>query len=347
MAALLTTVLTTLNSAAYGLQVSVNNVSNATFDSTGRGEVREPNTCIREHLAPEFFLLGVPKSGTTRFFNDFTASPAIVNYVPGETEPEWHSAEPWVFAGGFDVSYTDTWLAHYPACDQDRRLVAIDCTPGYFGDRNAPYGLANLYSVHEVKANLVFMVLLRNPVSRMHSHYYHYVENGVLKDAIPDCPLSKFPDSFYTTARNLLERDTVCDCPCDNIVHDSRYAEAFKRYFANFKPAQFHVVPFQQVVDKAVVEYTWDILGVPHGQHQASYLTSASRIEGDMPRHPDILSELDELTLQELEAYMEQVAGASALASLFAGTEINLYNHTGSYDDGASIERWLTGSWGM
>jgi len=303
------------------------------------------NVCMKGHFAPEFFLLGVPRSGTTRFFDDFVKSPGVVTYAPEDGEPSWHTREPWVFDGGFDQSYTDHWLSHYPECSRDGRFVATDCTPGYFGNREAPYALAKLYEWFQVKRKLVFMVFLMNPVARMHSHYYHYVENGALKGALADCPLTKFPATFYATVRNLLDRGNVCDCPCDNIVSDSKYAVSFRRYFDNFRIKQFHIVPYNKVVEKAVVEYTWDILGVPHGL--PSLLAGSSRIAGDVPQHPDIVSELDEDTLLQLEGYMEEVSGASTLAALFAGTDVNLFNYTGQKDDGLSIERWLRGAWGL
>lgn len=300
------------------------------------------NLCLRSRLAPQFFLIGVPSGGQVRFFDHFSSSPGVVSYLPGDGEPEWHAQEPWIFADGFDASYTDEWLSHYPACDQSKRMVGIDCTPGYFADPKAPNAIASTYGQSSLRAknSLQFMVLLREPVARLHSHYYHYIEDGVLKDALPDCPSSIFPHNFYVTVRNMLDKGTVCNCPCDNMLTDSTYVESFKRYFANFMRSQFHVVPYDKL-NKKVVNYAWDMLGVPHGK-EADF----AFVQPDINPHPDIVTELDEDTLLQLEAYMDRVAGAKELAGLFAGSGINLFEFEADIHDGGSIERWLKVSWG-
>lgn len=318
-----------------------------TVDESILDEDATLNLCMRKRLAPQFFLLGVPKAGAARFFEGFTSSPGVVNYRPGDEEPEWHTKEPWVFADGFDVNAMDQWLGHYPECDQSKRLVAIDCTPGYFGNRKAPYAIANVYGgTHQVKSRLLFMVLLRDPVARIHSHYYHYISNGVMKDALPACPAKTFPPTFYITVKSMIDKGYVCNCPCDNLVTDSKYVESFRRYLTNFAASQFHVIPFGSVVDKKIIEYAWDMLGVPHGLHRGSFAEGFTFVQNDIGPHPNIVTELDEPTLLELEAYMDRVAGPQELAALFAGSDINMFNFTASSDDGASIERWLRSSWG-
>lgn len=303
-------------------------------------EAGDPNLCIHNRLAPQFFLIGVPRSGQARFYKNFVSSPGIVKFSPKSDEPAWHEQEPWIFADGFDLGDTDEWLSHYPACDRSKRMVAIDCTPGYFGDTKTPWAIANVYRTAGVTHMLQFMVLLRDPVMRLHSHYYHYVDDGVLKDALPDCPSSVFPSSFYSTVKNMLEKNTICNCPCDNLITDSKYAASFKRYFANFFPEQFHVVPFDRL-DKQVVKYAWDMLGVPHGQ-----LVDEHRVVEDIAPHPDMVTELDEVTLLQLESYMDRVSGAEELVSLWMGTGIKLYGYGDDIHDGAKVAQWLRTSWG-
>merc|ERR1719477_87159 len=103
------------------------------LNDTEAADLEGGNLCMMGRLAPKFFLLGTPKSGTTFFFEDFVRSKQVVTYKPSEGEASWHSKEPWVFANGFDLSRKQSWLNHYPNCQQEPRLVAVDCTPGYFG----------------------------------------------------------------------------------------------------------------------------------------------------------------------------------------------------------------------
>merc|ERR1719223_408361 len=216
-------------------------------------------------LAPSFFLLGTPKSGTTFFYEDFARSEQIVEYLPGVGSPEWHSKEPWVFTQGFPVTAgaKQDWLSHYPECPQDKHLVAVDCTPGYFGSQQAPFGIHRAYGGD--KHRLVFMVLLREPMSRSHSHYYQYQENGVFQGYFKECLPHQFPKSFRLAVEKRIDTGSMCNCACDSIFEDSMYADSFRRYFKNFESSWFHVVPFQKAVLSEVVSYAWKILHVPKG----------------------------------------------------------------------------------
>merc|ERR1719223_2667601 len=160
-------------------------------------------------LAPSFFLLGTPKSGTTFFYEDFARSEQIVEYLPGVGSPEWHSKEPWVFTQGFPVTAgaKQDWLSHYPECPQGKHLVAVDCTPGYFGSQEAPFGIHRAYGGD--KHRLVFMVFLREPMSRSHSHYYQYEENGVFQGYFKEC----LPHQFQSPS-DLQWRSGSTPAPC-------------------------------------------------------------------------------------------------------------------------------------
>merc|ERR1719265_41074 len=103
-----------LLSSCLGTAAALRLATNASFNDAEVEGLEGGNLCMKGHLAPKFFLLGTPKSGTTFFFEDFARSEQIVNYQPDDSEPEWHAKEPWVFAGGFDTAQTMDWLSHYP-----------------------------------------------------------------------------------------------------------------------------------------------------------------------------------------------------------------------------------------
>jgi len=292
-------------------------------------------------VAPQFFLLGTPKSGTTFFFEDFARSDQIVNYRPSGDEPTWHSKEPWTFAGRFAPSSSARWLSHYPKCRQDKRMVAVDCTPGYFGDQKAPFGIEKAYG--EAKHALVFMVFLREPVARTHSHYYQYKENGVLQGKFGGCSPQQFPKTFAQAVQKRISSGSMCNCGCDNIFDDSMYADSFKRYFKNFDSSSFHVVPFKKAVLGEVVDYTWEILKVARGKGERSSLVGGGN-EKNHHDYPTLQQEMGAPLLNRLKGWMYKAAGPKAVSNALASSGAHLYGFGGNRGAPA-IAAWLETNW--
>jgi len=306
--------------------------------------------CVMGRLAPRYFLLGAPKSGTTYFFEDFARSGSVVNYVPGDGEPAWHAKEPWVFADAFNSTSSGSsgkqrWLQHYPRCSEARFKVAVDCTPGYFGAPAAPANIRTAY-YGDLKYKLVFMVFLRNPIARSHSHYYQYLDNGVLNGNFQNCQANQFPATFQdAVTRGMKNEGSVCGCACDNIFHDSFYVASFKRYFQNFKKSQFHIVPFELAVGEPIVQYTWAVLGLPAGIGARSNLVGV----GNAKNHHFYASldqELSADSVAQFRNFMSQRAGAGAIADLLVGSDVNLFHFGGDKSNGGSIASWLSSYWG-
>lgn len=305
--------------------------------------------CVQGRLAPRFYLLGSPKSGTTYFFEDFARSSDLVHYEPGPTEPPWHAKEPWVFANIFqqDASgpkFQSDWLSHYPQCAAAQHKVAVDCTPGYFGSQYAPGNIHAAYAPPKT-AKLVFMVFLRNPIARSHSHYYQYKDNGVMSGAFPGCAPDQFPPSFEVAAvRAISQHGAVCHCDCDKMFSDSFYVESFERYFSRFSKDQFHVVPFELATGEAIVHYTWRVLGISAGGGERSSIVGATNAKNHH-NYPSLVQELMPEVMLKLRAYMNAVAGPGAIAKLLAGSNAHLFQYSGP-DAVEGIAHWLGANWG-
>jgi len=293
-------------------------------------------------LAPKFFLLGTPKTGTTSFYEDFVRSAQIVSYKPAKGEAAWHSKEPWEFSEGFDPSVKKSWLSHYPKCTQSKHLVAIDCTPGYFGAEPAPFAIHRAYGM--AKHNLVFMVFLREPIDRAHSHYYQYQENGVFQGYFDGCSPHQFPKSFKQAVENRLTKKRMCFCSCDNIFEDSMYKDAFKRYFNNFAGSMFHVVPFKQATSGEVVQYAWKILNVAKGHGAKGNLVGGNN-QKNHHDYPSMHKEMPAPLLKRFMNFMYEAAGPGKVAGVLAGSGAHLYGHGQASKDSHSIAVWLAKNW--
>lgn len=314
-------------------------------DRTG-GEVDEeafvttPDFCGLGHKAPQFFLLGGPKCGTTYFFDAFARSPGVALYKPRPGEPEYHSKEPWVFRANWDVTRKGAWLDHYPKCEKAKDKVAVDATPGYFGDLSAPHNIKAAY-VPDLQPNIVFMVFLRDPVMRTHSHYYQYYDSGVLNGVMKGCTPKQYPATFQKAANLLVQNDgVVCNCDCDGMFNASMYSGGFGRWFNLFEARQFHVVPFGLAIGKPIVEYTWRVLGMPPANE--GVFADPAKQNGHTPN--TLEQDLTPEALVSYKEFMDRRAGAKVVANVLAGSGANLFHFykTGTVEN---VQSWLKSHW--
>jgi Sulfotransferase domain len=120
-------------------------------------------------VLPDFLIIGTQRGGTTSLYEHLVRHPAIPRALTKEVR-------------FFDVEYGRglTWYrAHFPSQmykwarqKAKESLVVGEATPDYMFDPRVPPRVAA--AIPEVK----LMVLLRNPVDRAYSHYWHQVSRG-------------------------------------------------------------------------------------------------------------------------------------------------------------------------
>lgn len=318
---------------------------------TRRGEnahAPAANLCMWGHLVPELFLLGAPHGGSDLFFEDFARSRALVHYQLRSGEHPWRVNQSWQFASE-SASRTrlrrSDWLSHFPKCTQHDRKVAFDGTLEYFGDRHAAGKIYNLYTTGQTTSlvsKLTFMVFLREPLSRAHSHYYQYIRSGVREGVYDSCPPEVFPETFSAAVHQVLTTGAMCrKCECNRIFEDSMYVDAFRRYFDLFNPAQFHVVPFKAAMQPALVNHAWDVLRMPHGRGHVK--ERVLRVQD----HPDLERDLDDQEISNFTVYLQARAGPQAVATQLVNTSANLYGFAERSNSTDKIAHWLSLWWGM
>jgi hypothetical protein len=120
----------------------------------------------RERLKPAFLIVGVGKAGTTSLFEYLTSHPQIAEPLRKEIEyfsTHWHRPQAWYFA-------------HFPRLDRvSPGVITGEASPGYVYDPEIPERIASVLPQAKI------IVLLRNPILRAISHYYHDVNKKVVK----------------------------------------------------------------------------------------------------------------------------------------------------------------------
>lgn len=165
---------------------------------------------------PNFFILGAAKCGTTSLANNLRAHPDV--FIPEikevrffDTEPSWAQGLAW-------------YERFYEPAGGERALG--DATPSYLYLPVVPPRL-----LHTVGGSARHVALLRDPVDRTYSHYWHrYREGEELRsfDAVLDEELGGAEGWGY--------------------VGRSRYAEQLRRYVDAFGRESIHVALFEEYV---------------------------------------------------------------------------------------------------
>jgi len=107
----------------------------------------------------------------------------------------------------------------------------------YLTSRHAPGRM------HEVLPEVKLVVMLRDPVSRTYSHYWHLVRNGTA----------------------LFDFETTLERAPETIIKRSRYEQALRRYLEYFDRHQLKIVFFQDFVEdpQTVIDEVCSFLGLP------------------------------------------------------------------------------------
>jgi len=311
------------------------------------------NLCMDQHLVPEFFLLGAMKTSTTTLAAHLFKSTSIVQpHVNGHAVKELHFFDQEVSVEEDKAS----WLAHYPNCQHTKRVVATDCTPAYIRHPTAAKTIAEFYDEdvgngEKLADSLKFMVLLREPLKRAQSAFYHHKAHNQLEDW-------EFPQFVQKYLDRSLHGHSF---DRQQVMLGSEYPKQFATWFESFDPSQFWVVPFLYNVipnhegqETSLTSELWDALGVPAGEYnEAMHLNIHS--------HPDIVVELDEFDtsmghvngtlMGELNAYYEEhvtnelaavLAHPDNLEAVLFGFDANPAANRSSVED---IKSWLVKGW--
>lgn len=188
----------------------------------------------------DFIILGAQKAGTTSLYSYMSKHPKIVPALRKEVE-FWS----WKFHRGLDW-----YLAHFPKIPRDRHLLTGEACPGYLDFPETAERLREHFP------NLKFIVLLRNPVDRAISHYYHWVRRNQEK-----LPLEQ---AIEEKRKEIEEKGTVWRIH-SNYLARGIYVEFLKHWFSIFPREQFLILesePFNGD-PSSTLHQVYDFLGLP------------------------------------------------------------------------------------
>jgi hypothetical protein len=256
----------------------------------------------RPDQTPDFIIGGAMKSGTSSLHVILDQHPDV--YIPaGEVHffciddivqhPEFFD-----YVSGFpdferDLNDNLEWYASFFESARDDQLIGEDSTV-YLASPKAPKRINDL--LPDVK--LIFM--LRHPVDRTYSHYWHRVRMGRA--------VYGFEDELRYGSSTLHQR--------------SFYARQLRRYFDLFPREQIKVVLFERFVQEtqAVVDDVCAFLGLSETVDVESIQTHAN--ESRVPRWHRLQLILNYVSQGLWDRYAEHLPNSETPSNASQGTRI-------------------------
>ena len=231
-------------------------------------------TCRRRPL-PDYLLIGTKRGGSTSMFKYLNRHPNVLPMWPGVE----NAKKTYFFDRNWDNG-TDWYRAHFPTSRQRDHVEQETGAPAITGEAavNYMFNPVVLPRVQETIPNVKLIVLLRNPVDRIWSHYHERVNAGTehlpFHDALEgeDERLAGEVEQMTTDSKYYSERFDFCSYKARG-----RYLEHLGPWLDAFYPHQLHIVRSEDMYENPVdtvlgVQRFLGLPEVPITEHRYNYL---------------------------------------------------------------------------
>lgn len=199
---------------------------------------------------PNTFIIGAQKGGTSSLHTYLAKHPNVVSA---------HEKELHFFSGGLKPNIDNykkgkLWYrSNYPLVTSNNKSVVLDSTPFYSFH---PLAAAR---IKRFDSNAKFIFLLRDPVERAISHYYHTVRHGFEKKSILDALTS---EESRLQAALLEENFKELSYRVHSYKTRGLYLDQIKRYLKFFPKEQLLILNSEDFFKdpKATTEKTTQFL---------------------------------------------------------------------------------------
>lgn len=195
-----------------------------------------PPTAMR---APDFFIVGAAKSGTTSLFHYLVQHPSV--YIPPFKEPHYFSE---FYDGGTPNFRTlEDYLGLFAQAPDDAKT----------GDASTSYLYSEVAAkrIYEIQPQARIIAVLRNPIDRAYSFYWHNRRDSVEK--------LSFEEALDEEPRRIRENRHFRF----HYVQSGLYTAQVRKYLDLFGPNAVRVYLFEDLHDAAgLCRHIFSFLGV-------------------------------------------------------------------------------------
>ena len=214
--------------------------------------------------APNFFIVGAPKSGTSAMFRYLRAHPDV--FMPDFKEPHFFGRD-LTFRRHPRVSLLEDYLALFAPAEHER--LRGEASVWYLYSRTAPGEIKAFCPAAKI------IIMLRNPIDMMHSLHSHLLYRGV--ETIAD-----FAAALDAESRRRLGLDVPAGADFDAELRYRQlacYAPYVQRYLEVFPRDQVHLILYDDFRSQPAASYrrTLRFLGVDDGFRPAFQVVNANK----------------------------------------------------------------------
>jgi tetratricopeptide (TPR) repeat protein len=222
--------------------------------------------------SPDFIIIGAQKCGTTSLYHYLAQHPKILPSIIKEINfwsREFHHGLEW-------------YLAQFPPSPKKQKLLTGEATPGYLDYTKVPERLFQTFP------KMKLIVLLRNPVNRAISHYYHWIRDGwesrPLQEVI-DVEIQQLEQQNY----NYWNKH-------NGYISRGIYVKFLKKWMSIFPKEQFLIIKSEDFYDNpaTTLSQVYHFLEIPN-----------RKIEDYKPYNSGNYSSIDPAIIQTLQNYFK------------------------------------------
>jgi len=219
-------------------------------------------------ILPDFLLIGTMKSGTTSLFNNLVKHPNI-------RRPLFKELRFFTLNYKRDINQYQRYFPlklekQFKSNFLKQPFITGEATPDYFFHPHAPP------RIKRTLPNAKFILLLRNPVDRAFSHYYHLYNlnlyNISFKEAI-QIEMDHFKE--YEEALFNKPEERHPNYLRYSILERGKYIKHLKRWLEYFNRDQFLIIQNERFFEypEAVYKETLDFLNMPQPKRLPAFKT--------------------------------------------------------------------------
>ena len=207
----------------------------------------ETDVCLKSCNYPDFLIIGASKCGTTSLYHNLIEHPQVIPALKKEIK-FWHD----------DLKQgLDWYLSHFLPSPNAPHYLTGEASPNYLD-------LAETAQrVYQYFPQIKLIIILRNPVERTISHYYHWVRLGLEHRSLAE-----------VIETELKTIDTVLQFPIQyqhwyqsiNYIARGAYLGFIQQWMAIFPAEQFLILHSQDLADnpKKTLQQVFSFLGLPN-----------------------------------------------------------------------------------
>ncbi|MCL2932552.1 MAG: sulfotransferase domain-containing protein [Trichodesmium sp. MAG_R03] len=200
---------------------------------------------------PNFIIIGAQKSGTTSLYKYLTKHPQILS----ATKKEVHF---------FDLNFNkgmNWYYSHFPKTEIQNQTITGEASPYYIFHPHVPQRISQFLP------DIKLIVLLRNPVDRAVSHYYHNCRFGKSREPLSFEQAIQQESSRIETEKNKIMADeNYKSLPYRYYTYLSRgiYIEQLIRWMKFFPRKSFLILKSEELWEnpEQKMKQVWNFLGV-------------------------------------------------------------------------------------